>query len=349
VSRALQLALLGAAMCLFASAFAVSALYVPGVTLLLVALAAATLVWLATRRARVELHLRAERVEEGEYVSVSASVAGGLSSLCRGALSVVPGAEPVPIDWTNRSAERQVRAARRGRAAVGPATARWADPFQLCVRERASATRELLVLPRLQHVGPRELERIMSLPAPRSVPDDGLEFDGLRELVAGAPASRIHWLTVARTGVAMERRFRDEDGHRPVTVALDAHAAASVEALDMAVRAAASLCHGFATAGGCSVLLPGRPWLDDLAPDREAWPWIHELLATVEQDTAPRWELLREARRLVLVQARPPQAPPGVPACCYVSPLAAAGAGALFRVAGCTVQAARHGRTERAA
>jgi hypothetical protein len=69
----------------------------------------------------------------------------------------------------------------------------------------------------------------------------------------------------------------------------------------------------------------------------------------VEQDTAPRWELLREARRLVLVQARPPQAPPGVHACCYVSPLAPAGAEALFRVAGCTVQAAERGRGERAA
>ncbi len=336
-------------MCLFASAFAVSALYVPGVTLLLVALAAAALVSLAARRARVELHLGAERVEEGEYVSVSADVEGGLSSVCRGALSVVPGADPVPIDWTNRSAERRVRAARRGRGTVGPATARWADPFQLCVRERESATRELLVLPRVQHLRPSELERVMSLSAPRSTPADGLEFDGLREQVPGAPASRIHWLTVARTGVAMERRFRDEDGHRPVTVALDARAAASAEALDMAVRATASLCHGFAAAGGCTVLLPGRPRLEDLGPDREAWPWVHELLATVEQDTAPRWELLREARRLVLVQARPPQAPPGVPACCYVSPLAAAGAEELFRVAGCTVQAAQHVRTERAA
>jgi len=349
VSRALRLALLGAAMCLFASAFAVSALYVPGVTLLLVALAAAALVSLAARRARVELSLRAERVEEGEYVAVNADVDGGLSSLCRGELRVVPGAEPVAIDWTNRSAERQVRAVRRGRASLGPATARWADPFQLCVRERASATRELLVLPRVQHLPTRELERILSLPAPRSGPRDGLEFDGLRELVPGAPASRIHWLTVARTGMPMERRFRDEDGHRPVTVAVDARAPASGEALDMAVRAAASLCHGFATAGGCSVLLPGRSRLDDLGPDGQSWPWIHELLATVEAGTAPRWELLREARRLVLVQARAPQSPPGVPACCYVSPLATAGAEALFRVAGCDVQAAPHARRERAA
>lgn len=349
MSRILQLGLLGAAMCLFAGAFAVSALYVPGVTLMLVALAAGALVSAAARGARVELDLSSDRAEEGEPVTVTARVSGGLAPACRGALRVLPGAAPVALDTRRRSAEQRLRTVRRGRAAVGPAVARWADPFRLCARERASETRELLVLPRVQRLQRRELERIASLPEPLSSPTDGMELDGLRERVPGSPASRIHWLTLARTGVPMERRLRGHEDRRPFTVVLDARSAAGAEALDMAVRAAASLCAGLASAGGCSVLLPGRPRVEHLGPGLEAWPRLHELLALVEHGSAPRWELVRDARRVVLVRPGPTHAPAGFPVSCSVSPLREAGAEVLFNVAGCAVQAVGRVRAGRAA
>ncbi len=349
MTRSLQLGLLGAAMCLFAAAFAVAALYVPGVTLLLVAVAATVLVSLAARGARVELDLTADRVEEGEEVTVTARVGGGLGAACRGTLCVLPGAQPTRLDWHSRSAEQILRTVRRGRATVGPATARWTDPFRLCARERASAPRELLVLPRVQRLRARELERIASLPEPGSSPMDGMELDGLRESVPGAPASRIHWLTLARSGVWMERRLRGDEDRRPFTVVLDARCAASEGALDMAVRAAASLCLGLATSGGCAVLIAGQPRVEDLGPGLEAWGRLHELFALVAHGAAPRWELVRDARRIVLVHPGPSQAPGEVPVSCSVSPLPEAGAAVLFSVAGCTVRAASRARAERAA
>ncbi len=336
-------------MCLFAAAFAVAALYVPGVTLLLVALAAAILVSAASRGARVELDLTADRVEEGEQVTVTARVEGGLAAACRGTLRVLPGAAPAPLDWRRRSAQQSLRSVRRGRATVGPATAAWSDPFRLCARERASEPRELLVLPRVQRLRRSELERLAALPEPMLSPTAGMELDGLREWIPGSPASRIHWLTLARTGTAMERRLRGDQDRRPFTLVLDARSAASEPALDMAVRAAASLCLALATAGGCSVLLGDQPRVEDLGPGLEAWARLHELLALVTPGAAPRWELVRDARRIVLVHPGPRRAPAELSVSCAVSPAPQAGHEVLFNVAGCAVQAIGSGRERRAA
>jgi len=336
-------------MCLFAAAFAVTALYVPGVTLLLVALAAAGLVAAAARGARVELDLSADRVEEGEPLTVTARVSGGLAVACRGTLQVLPGAAATAIDWRRRSAQQSLRSVRRGRAVVGPATARWSDPFRLCASERASEPRTLLVLPRTQRLRRRELDSIAALPEASLAHTDGTELDGLRELEPGSPASRIHWLTLARTGVAMERRLRGDEDRRPFTVVLDPRAAASEAQLDMAVRAAASLCLGLGSAGGCSVLVGDQPRLQDLGPGLEAWEPVHEMFALVTGASAPRWELVRGARRIVLVHPGLSQAPRDVSVSCTVSPSPRAGAPVLFSVAGCSVQAPGAARERRAA
>lgn len=348
MSRSLQLTLLGAAMCVLAGAFAVPALYVPGVTLVLVALASGVSVAVAARGSRVELEATADRVEEGEELTVRASVVGGLRS-CRGWLQVIPGNTPSPLGWRARSAEHRVRPLRRGRVSVGPSTARWADPFQICVSERVSARRELLVLPRVQSVRPHDLDRILALPEEQPTLAEGLEFDGVRPHRPGSPASRIHWLTAARTGALMERRFCEGVGPRAVTLALDASSAAGPDALDKAVRATASLCAGLARAGGCSVLLPGASRTETLGPGLEGWARLHDLLALVEEDEAPRWELARDAGRLVLVQARSPQPPAGVGVSCSVSPIPAERTSVLFSVAGCAVQPVGQARAERAA
>ena len=349
MSRALQLALIGVGMCLLAGAFAVSALYVPGVTLVLVALASAVAVTGASRGARVELDLSTEQIEEGEEVAVRAHVAGGLAGCCRGALTLLPGSAPTKLGFHDRSATRVLRPVRRGRVSFGPSRARWADPFQICVRERASERGELLVLPRVRAIRRADLERIFALPDPRPDLSAGLDPDGLRPYRPGSPASRIHWLTVARTGVPAERGFVAESSRMPVTVVLDACEPASDDALDRAVRAAASLCFALGAAGGCSAMLPGLPRLETVGPGLEGWVQLHALLALVEPGVPLRWELAHGLRRIVLVQARRPLLPAGVRVSCTVSPLADPGAGSLFEVAGCAVRATARTRAERAA
>ncbi len=111
------------------------------------------------------------------------------------------------------------------------------------------------------------------------------EVDGLRPHQRGTPASRIHWPTVARTGELLEHRLLS-GGESPPLVVLDTTAAGD-EAVDSAVRAAASISSHLAGAGGCGLLLPGdaRPlridsWL-------RSWPEAHARLALVRAGGAP--------------------------------------------------------------
>ncbi len=64
-------------------------------------------------------------------------------------------------------------------------------------------------------------------------------------------------------------------------VALDAEDPADLEALDRAVRAAASLCVHLAPAVGCGVLLPGSRAPAMLDARLRAWPALHARFAVV--------------------------------------------------------------------
>ena len=102
----------------------------------------------------------------------------------------------------------------------------------------------------------------------------------MRPLRDGTPASRIFWPAVARGADPQERRLRADGDSRPLVV-LDPRGAAGIEELDAAVRAAASLAHALARAGGCGVLLPGDRRATELdrhargLADRatRAWRW----------------------------------------------------------------------------
>jgi hypothetical protein len=64
-------------------------------------------------------------------------------------------------------------------------------------------------------------------------------------------------------------------------IALDAERPASEEALDRAVRAAASLCVHLATRTGCAVLLPGSHGPAMLDARLRSWPALHGRFAVV--------------------------------------------------------------------
>ena len=136
------------------------------------------------------------------------------------------------------------------------------------------------------------------------------EIDGLREHREGSPASRIHWPTVARGAGMMERKLISEADSRPLVV-LDPRAPASRDALDAAVRAAASLTVHFARRSGCGLVLPGDRRAVTVDPDLLAWPQAHVRLALIEDVAGPALSAAQNRRGLVVyVAARVIDRPP---------------------------------------
>jgi uncharacterized protein (DUF58 family) len=166
------------------------------------------------------------------------------------------------------------------------------------------------------------------------------EIDGLRPHREGAPASRIHWQSLARGQGLMERKLISEADSRPMVV-LDPRGPADLDALDAAVRAAASLTVHFARRQGCALLLPGDRRATVVEPDLLAWPQAHVRLALVDERTGPSMVAAQNRRGLVvLVAARPLDRPPRAlgrtpGGCLLVVPAELPGRRAVLEVAGC--------------
>jgi len=342
VSRASRVAALGIGLILLAGGFAVSPLYVPGVALLALVAAAQASVRIAARSASVSLELERASVEEGRRAALTVRAAGWPYALSRGELRPLPGAAWRAVGARGTLVELALTPARRGEHTVGPATVRFGDPFGLCRRELRSAPTGLLVLPRVERIRREQLERALGLGRAGALLDDGPDVEGLRPYRPGAPASRIHWLTVARVGELVERRAERDAEDMPFTIVLDAGSPDSEEALDRAVRAAASLCVAVAGLGGCSLLLPGAAQAQAIRPDLLSWPYLHARLATVAAGERPAWALAERARSVIWVGARRPE--PGrsgrASVCCTVSPSPLGARPVLFEIAGCAVQGA---------
>jgi uncharacterized protein (DUF58 family) len=354
--RAIATAVLGIGLCLAAATFDSSSLYVPGVALALLALAAAVWVPLAARGASVVREPGPPRVVEEEAYPLRVEVRSGLLPAPGGELLEPLLGWPVAIGgrWS-RKVRINVRFSRRGRRVLEPARLVIRDPLRMCVREVAGGgEREVLVLPRVEPVTapggggagagdqagtgaePGAMGRRLDASAAE------LEIDGLRSYREGSPASRIHWPSVARHGEMLERRLVAELDSAPLVV-LDPSAPASEEALDMAVRAAGSLCVHLAHAGGCAILLPGDRRPIEIGHDLGAWPAVHVRLALVEPGPPPGPAAVSPRGGAVLwVTAADLRAAPRalerVPAAArfVVAPGEPVSGRAAFEVAGCT-------------
>ena len=129
------------------------------------------------------------------------------------------------------------------------------------------------------------------------------EIDGLRPYRNGSPASRIHWATVARTGEMVEHRLVAGADSSPLVV-LDRFNPADQDALDSAVRAAASICVHLAPAGGCTLLVSGERRPLEVDSQLRAWPDVHAHLAVVEAGSAaPAIQRLSRAETIFWVTA----------------------------------------------
>jgi uncharacterized protein (DUF58 family) len=341
--RAAATAVLGVALSLVAAAFAITSLYVPGIGLALAGVAAATWVALASRGTRVVRLPGGATVEEGAPYTVEIRVRRARLAFALGELT-----DPLLERPLRRMRARCLRVEssfpRRGRRTLEPAVLTLRDPLHLAERRVRSDAHDVLVLPRVEPVaaealaggrgGTRESSRIASH-------DAALEFDSLRPYRLGAPASRIHWPTVARRGTMMERRLVADVDLRPLVV-VDARNPDSSEALDRALRAAASLTVHLARAGGCALLLPGdrRPAAVD--PDLRAWPTLHARLALVEDGGGPVVSRrLERAGAILWVTAGAAVPPPALGRAqatvrYLVAPAPLPGRAAAFEVAGCS-------------
>jgi uncharacterized protein (DUF58 family) len=323
MSRAHELTLTGFLLCATAALLGVPALYLPGIAALLATPAAWLWVTRSAKRTQLGLRCAAASAEEGEPVQVEVTVSRGLLPFPGGTLLPWPGAAELalPLGRTLQSTGNAV-IARRGRHRVGPARVRLTDPFGLCTRELDSASSELLVLPRIHRLDASALAFL----------------DGVGGSSREPPQALDSLPTVARTGVLMERSLRAED-EPSVLVELDTTRPDSETELDIAVRAAASLCLHLARRGGCLVALPDEPRPTPLGADLQGWPALHARMAVLQTRTTAR-RAPPSRRGLSLIRVTASSDPAGAPAGphCRVSPSPVPGAPALFEIAGCTVQ-----------
>jgi len=342
---------LGAAMTAVAAAFGSPSLYVPGIAFMLLAAGAVIWVLSAASGAALERRIGPGTVEEGREWPIELTARTGRLPAPGGEL-----VEPLvrgSLAMAGRSSRRMrvaVTFERRGVRRLAPSRLVIADPLGLIEREiETEGGQEVIVLPRIEPVvatgggAGAGAEAVGARPAEAAAE---IEMESLRPYRQGAPASRIHWPTVARVGTLMERRLLADSDSQPLVV-LDASHPADEAALDMAVRAAASLCVHLARRGGCSLLLPGDRRAVDIGPDLGAWSSLHVRLALVEPALgapAARLESRRGALFWVTARSGPPRAFERLNAERFlVSPGLMRG-GAAFTVAGCVGVALGRGR-----
>ncbi|HWC26693.1 MAG TPA: DUF58 domain-containing protein [Solirubrobacteraceae bacterium] len=310
--RARATGLLALAFGLTAALFDTEPLWVPAATLALLAAGSAAWVGLGARGVRVRRTLAARRVVEGEPLTIELRVRAGRLGLPPS--QVADPLLPAPVALrTGASGGRvriEARFGRRGRRTLAPSRLLVGDPLGLATREVAAvaspADDEILVLPRIEPVvaapGGGDATRI----ARRGRPVTGAEteLDGIRPLRDGTPAARIYWPGVAR-GAELQERFLSSASESSPVVVLDPRGAADEDALDAAVRAAASLARALAGAGGCCVLLPGDRRPTELGETLAGWPQLHARLALVDPAAGPALAALAQRRGpIVFVSAR---------------------------------------------
>jgi uncharacterized protein (DUF58 family) len=354
--RPLTIALLGVLLCLAGAIFDSESLYVPGVALVGIAVLATAWVLLAANGATLVRQAGPHTVVEEQPYPLRVEMRSGVLPPPGGELFEPLLGWPVPIAgrWSRR-VRINVRFSRRGRRVLEPGRLVIRDPLRVFSQEIVDeAHDEVLVLPRIEpvtapggsgagagdHGGQGIDPGVMGRRLDASMAE--LEIDGLRPYREGAPASRIHWPSVARHGEMLERRLVAELDSAPLVV-VDPSAPSGEEGLDKAVRAAASLCVHLAREGGCAVLLPGDRRPIEIGHDMGAWPGVHVRLALIESGSAPPASTLGPRGGAVIWVTgadltSAPRALERLPAGAriVVSPAALPGVRPLFEVADCT-------------
>jgi uncharacterized protein (DUF58 family) len=315
--------------------------------MLLLGAGAALWVSLAASGAGVERTLGGRAVEEDQPLPMRLEIRPGLLPPPGGEVVEPLLDQPLPAFGQGaQSIGIEARFPRRGRRMLEPTRLTLRDPLGLAQRTFYAEPDEVLVLPRVEAptaAGDRDSggAGVHTDGSALTVQGAALELDALRPYREGAPASRIHWPTVARSGEMMERRLVADADSRPLVV-LDTRRPADDDALDAAVRAAASLTVHLARSGGCSLLLPGDRRASDVDPELRSWQPLHVRLALVQPtDTPPFAGRLERLGAIMWVTATPGATTPAglaraaAGARYLVTPELLPGRPASFAVAGC--------------
>jgi uncharacterized protein (DUF58 family) len=344
---ALSCALLGVLLLLVAGTFDAEPFYVTGAALLL--LGVATILWIGIGSwgASITRTIAVRSVMEDQPLELRVDVRAGRLPLPPGFIDEALLDVPAPIAAGHRASTIRVRATfgRRGRRTLQAPALVLRDPLGLAERViRAPHDDEILVLPAIHPVtlaaGGGEDNSAAHARALLTAAAE-TEIDGLMPYRPGAPASRIHWASVARGGEMMERKLIADADSRPLVV-LDPRAPATLEDLDAAVRAAASLTRHFATRSGCGLLLPGDRRAVTIEHDMHGYAPSHVRLALLESHGGPALAAAQNRRGLFLfVSARvidkPPRGLGRTPGGqILVVPGEIPGRRAVFTVAGCS-------------
>jgi uncharacterized protein (DUF58 family) len=237
---------------------------------------------------------------------------------------------------------------RRGRHRLPAPVIRIGDPIGIASASVvAGAPASILVLPRIEPLGGasgdegpavgRRSRGIGELAA-GGERDSAAEpeLDGVRPYRPGTKATRIYWPALAR-GAELAERHLVAAGDAAPLVALDPSAAESLDDLDRAVRAAASLLAHLGRLGGCELLIGGSRLRLGAGGDPRAWTSALAALAVVEgTEGAPRLAQSDLRLTVIWVAASPaPRPPRGLTRGWVVAPRPLPGAPVDFTAAGC--------------
>ena len=323
--------------------FGAATLYVPAVALLLLAVLSAVWVAFAAAGASLDRWGGPHSVQEEHPWPLTLEWRRGMVRPPGGVLVEPLLERPLPVGGrTARRVRVDVRFERRGRRTLESPRLVLRDPLGLAQRELTAPAIELIVLPRVEPVlapggGGGGVIGRATQPLAASAE---VEPDSLRPYRPGTPAARIHWPSVARTGEVLERRLVADTDALPLVV-LDPRRPPTEDALDRALRAAASLCVHLARAGGCALMLPGDRRASEIDPHLHAWPPLHVRLALVEaDDRAPVPGRVERSGALFWVAAGAGAPPPGLARAAaaeryLVTPVPTGPVAASFVVAGC--------------
>jgi uncharacterized protein (DUF58 family) len=316
------------------------------VALLLLAGTATSWVSLAARGVRLERVLISTSVQEQAPLRATLRAARTRVPLPSVEARAWPGGPLLSLERSRDAAIAvEIRFLRRGRHELAPASVVIGDPLGLSRRTIRSSADEVLVLPRIEPLQLTELAGQATRWGRQSARARGIgatEVDSLAVHQPGASASRIHWPTVARTMTLMERRLVDDDDQAPLVV-VDPRDPSTPDALDQALRAAASLCVHLARDGACRLLLPGDRRPARLARELHGFAKSHARLALLQPDDgAPPLGCLTGASTVIWVTAANGRAGSlaqlRAPARYLVSPHPRPGWPVHFTVAGCSGQ-----------
>ena len=296
-------AALGLLLLLVAGTFDAEPFYVTGTALVLLGAGAAAWITAGAYGAGIHRIIDKRSVVEDEPLVVRVEAVAGKLPLPPGFIDEPLLREPVQLTAGRRRSRVRIEATftRRGRRSMAPPALVLRDPLGLAQRTISAAKPdEVLVLPKTFPVRSMASGGDTTDAHARALLTAAAEneIDGLRPHREGAPASRIHWPSVARGNGMMERRLIAESDSRPLVV-LDPRAPSSPEALDAAVRAAGSLALHFAKRSGCALLLPGDRRAQLVEQDLGNWHTLHVRLALLDDQAGPSLVAAQNRRGLI--------------------------------------------------